>query len=92
MFSRPVMQPKSPRAIQQKTRAALPLQKKGNEMARSIPFFPRFPCVLVRTPNQKRCFSVFKVSLYIMCGSDSDLAVVEIRKPQKELHLSGAPD
>ena len=54
--------------------------------------FPRFPCVLVRSPNQKRFFSVFKVSLNIMRQSDSASADVEIQKPPKELHLTGAPD
>ena len=54
--------------------------------------FRRFPCVLVRALNQKRFFSVFKVSLNMMRQSDSASADVEIRKPPKELHLSGAPD
>ena len=35
---------------------------------------------------------VFKVSLNMMCQSDSASADVEIRKPPRELHLSGAPD
>ena len=55
------------------------------------PLFPRFPCVLVPSPNQKRFFSVFKVSLNMMRQSDSASADIEIQKPPKELHLSGAP-
>ena len=44
------------------------------------------------SPNSKRLFSVFKVSLNMMCQSDSTSADVEIRKPPREHHLSGAPD
>ena len=54
--------------------------------------FPHFPCVLVRSPNQKRFFSVFKVSLNMMRQSDLAFADVEIRKPPREHHLSCAPD
>ena len=56
------------------------------------PLFPRFPCVLVPSPKQKRFFSVFKMSLNMMCQSDLASADVAIRKPPRELHLSGAPD
>ena len=62
------------------------------KMARNRPFYPRFPCFLVPSPNQKRFFSVFKVSLNIMSQSDLASADVEFRKSDKELHLSGAPD
>jgi len=61
-------------------------------MARNRPFYPRFPCFFVPSPNQKRFSSVFKVSLNIMRQSDLASADVEIRKSDKELHLSGAPD
>ena len=57
-----------------------------------LPLFRRFPCFLVPSPNSKRLFSFFKVSLNMMCQSDSTSADVEIRKPPREHHLSGAPD
>ena len=60
-------------------------------MARD-PFFPRFSCVLERSTNPKRFFSVFKVSLIMMRKSDSASADVEMWKPHKELILSGASD
>ena len=62
------------------------------KMARNRPFYPSFPCFLVPSPNQKRFFSVFKVSLNIMRQSDLASADVEFRKSDKKLHLSGAPD
>ena len=62
------------------------------KMARNRPFYPHFPCFLVPSPNQKRFFSVFKVSLNIMRQSDLASADVEFRKSDKKLHLSGAPD
>ena len=74
-------------------RAFAPSQaRRSSENGTVCSLFPHFPCVLVRSPNQKRSFSAFKVSLNMMCESDSDLAVVETRKPHKELDLSGAPD
>ena len=56
------------------------------------PFFPRFSCVLVCLPNQKRFFSVFKVSLIMMCESDSACTDVEMHKSHKVLTRSGSPD
>ena len=64
---------------------------RSKNMARNRPLFLRFPCALVPSPNQKRFFSLFKVSFDMMRESDSASADVEIRKPPK-LHLSGAPD
>ena len=61
-------------------------------MARNCTFFPHFSCVLVRSPNLKRFFSVFNVSLIMVLESDSASTDVEKQKPHKELILSGAPD
>ena len=74
-------------------RAFAPSQaRRSSENGTACFLFPRFPWVLVCSPNQKRFFSVFKVSLNMMRQSDSASADVEIQKPPNELHLSGAPD
>ena len=46
-----------------------------NEWHDPEPSFSGFPCVPLPSPNQKRYFSVFKVSLNMIRVSDSDLAV-----------------
>ena len=74
-------------------RAFAPSQaRRTSENGTVCSLFSRFLCLLVRLPNQKHCFSVFKVSLNMMRQSDSASADVEIQKPPKELHLTGAPD
>ena len=70
-------------------RAFAPSQaRRSSENGTVCSLFPHFPCLLVRSPNQKCFFSVFKMSLNMMSQSDSASADVEIRKPQKKLHLS----
>ena len=70
-------------------RAFAPSQaRRSSENGTVFSSFPRFACVLVRSPNQKRFFSVFKVSLNIMRQSDLASPDVEFRKSDKKLHLS----
>ena len=57
----------------------------------SEPSFSGFPCVPLPSPNQKRFFSVFKVSLNMTCWSDLDSADVEKPNPIRAVLLFGAP-